>query len=193
MELETLDTPLLLVAMPQVGDPFFNRSVVLLLEHTKDGSFGLIVNRPLELTIKSVIGDLGVAWKGDEDAVVYLGGPVQPTAGITLFDSSGTMVDRERVRNIAPGVDLANDTETLKLLATEPPTHVRLFVGYAGWVGGQLEEELTRNDWLIAPLDSKLLFADDPSMVWNKALESIGVRPESLPSWAVPDNDDKGN
>ena len=190
MELiEALEPPLFLIAMPQVADPFFNRSVVLLLEHTSDGSFGLIINRPLDLDIGSVVSDLGVSWLGDAEAVVYLGGPVQPTAGITLFGTTAEQFDKEHVREIVPGLRLANDTDTLKKLAETPPERMRLIVGYAGWTGGQLEEELGRNDWLLAPLDVNLVFESDANDIWKKALASIGIRPESLPSWTLVDEE----
>jgi putative transcriptional regulator len=193
MEIETLEPPLFLIAMPQVADPYFNRSVVLLLEHNDEGSFGIIINRPLDMTVSAVLGDLGMKWRGDEELQVYLGGPVQPTAGLTIFGEDELLADPERVRKIAPGLHLANDSETLTAIATAPPAQVRLLVGYAGWGEGQLEQELSRNDWLLAPIRAELIFSDEPHSVWERALESIGVRPESLPSWTVPDDDQKGN
>lgn len=189
MQVDTLTPPVFLIAMPQVVDPFFNRSVVLLLEHNSDGAFGIIVNRPLDLTIESVVSDLGIRWSGKGDAVVYLGGPVQPNAGITLFGRALADDPSAESREIAPGLHLANDTETLKQLAVDVPEHFRLLVGYAGWGAGQLDDELARNDWLLAPLDSSLVFARDAANVWPKALESIGVRPESLPAWTTADDE----
>jgi putative transcriptional regulator len=188
MLLESLTPPLFLVAMPQVVDPFFNRSVILLLEHSDEGSFGLIVNRPLEMTIASVASELGVEWHGDEAAHVHFGGPVQMNAGITLFQST---IRPENAREIISGVQMATDVTTLRELAQTPPPRFLLVVGYAGWTAGQLEDEITRNDWLLAPFDAELLFAADPASVWPRALDSIGVRPESLPSWTRPPGDDE--
>jgi putative transcriptional regulator len=182
MQVETLEPPLFLIAMPQIVDPFFHRSVVLLLEHNAEGAFGLIVNRPLDLKIASVVTDLGIAWRGGDDALVYLGGPVQPNAGMTLFSGAHGEEDKVRTREVAPGIHLANDTETLKRLAAAAPEKFRLIVGYAGWSAGQLEGELSRNDWLLAPVESELVFAREADRVWPRALESIGVRPESLPA-----------
>jgi putative transcriptional regulator len=185
MIIDSLEPPLFLIAMPQIADPFFNHGVVLLLEHHAEGSFGIIVNRPLEAKLSEVMGEIGDLWGGNDDAVVYLGGPVEPTAGITLFGPHQAELDPERVTSIAPELNLANDSETLRLLANHPPPHFRLFIGFAGWGGGQLEEELGRNDWLLAPLDLELLFAEEPETVWARALASIGVRPEALPSWTA--------
>src|SRR5687768_4634471 len=156
MNIETLDPPIFLVSMPQVGDPFFNRSVVLLLEHTPEGSFGLIVNRPLELAVSDVVSELGIEWTGSVDERIFLGGPVQPEAGIALFSGPTIPTESDRVQEIGDGVHLANDTETLKALASVPPENLRLMIGYAGWEAGQLESELTRNDWLLAPFDANL-------------------------------------
>lgn len=189
MNVETLDPPVFLVSMPQVGDPFFNRSVVLLLEHNAEGSFGLIINRPLELAVSDVIAELGIEWSGSVDERIYLGGPVQPEAGIALFAGTAIPSHSERVQEIGDGVHIANDTETLKALASVPPENLRLMIGYAGWGAGQLEQELTRNDWLLAPFAAALVFEPDPTVVWNRALESIGVRADALPSWTMPGNE----
>ncbi|HVT04718.1 MAG TPA: YqgE/AlgH family protein [Thermoanaerobaculia bacterium] len=191
MFIDSLEAPVLLIAMHQVVDPYFHRSVVLLLEHSSEGSFGVIINRPLELKVDGVLDELGISWNGGSNELIHFGGPVQPEAGITLF-SRPDPIDLPDAREVAPGLQFANDSDTLKALASQPPSQFRLLVGYAGWSAGQLEGELTRNDWLLAPFDAGLVFAADPAAVWNRALSSIGVRPEALPSWTVPD-DSRGN
>src|SRR4029453_13892232 len=80
-----LSTPVLLMAMPQVLDPFFHRSVVLLLHHEDEGSFGLIVNRPTGIKVSEILQGMDVGWRGREEAVAYFGGPVQPQLGTVLF------------------------------------------------------------------------------------------------------------
>jgi putative transcriptional regulator len=191
--IDTLDPPVFLVAMPQVIDPFFNRSVVLLLEHSTEGTLGIIVNRPVDLTVQSALVELGIPWRGSADAHVYFGGPVQPNVGTALFgEGGGAEVDPARVAKVSPGLRMAHDVTTLAALASAPPERFRLFLGYGGWSEGQLEEELARNDWLVVPFDPDLLFSSDGSFLWAAALEKIGVRPESLPSWTMPE-EEKGN
>lgn len=189
---ETLDTPVFLIAMPQVRDPFFNRSLVLLLEHGDDGSFGLIVNRPTELSLPDLVQGLGVEWSGDEEELGWFGGPVQPNVG-TMIWQDGPGAAEESIIEFAPGVRLSRDVHVLGRIAGSPPSLFRLFVGYAGWGTGQLEEELERNDWLLAPFDASLVFAREPEESWKRALASIGVRPEALPSMTVPEDPEASN
>jgi len=191
MHIDTLQAPVLLIAMHQVVDPFFHRSVVLLLEHSTEGSFGVIVNRTLELKVVGILSELGISWAGSPETPAYFGGPVEPEVGITLF-ADPDVGDLPDAREVAPGLYFANDSDTLRALAAQPPGQFRLFAGYAGWSGGQLEGELTRNDWLLAPFNLQVVFAGDPAGIWKQALDSIGVRPEALPSWTVPD-DSGGN
>lgn len=186
---ESLETPLLLVAMPQVLDPFFNRSVVLLLEHKEEGSFGFILNHATEFTLREVLEGLEVPWGGPEDTPAWLGGPVQPNLGTALF-GDGYTTPREQAEAVIPltdGLYLSQDVRVLGTLAETPPERFKLMIGYAGWGPGQLEQELERNDWLIAPLDLPSMFDRDAGGMWARALRSIGVRPESLPSWTMPE------
>ena len=171
----TLDTPLLLLAMPQVHDPCFHRSVVLLVRHEQEGSLGFIVNRPTELKIGEILEDLEVDWVGDENSPAYFGGPVNPELG-TLVYLERELEDEELPVN----PQTVGDLEELSQL---PPGSFRLFLGYAGWGEGQLEQELLRNDWLIAPVQRQLIFTDSPDSVWRNAFESVGVNPDLLASY----------
>lgn len=179
-----LSAPVLLVAMPQVLDPFFHRSVVLLLNHDEEGSHGLIVNRPTDIPVRSILGGMDIEWSGDEEAVAYFGGPVQPQLGSVLF-----LTDDDRpelapaATAVTTGIAITHHVDDLAGLAVEPPARMRLLLGFAGWGEGQLMEEILRNDWLTARIDPLLLFAADPSGVWGAALRSVGVDPAVLPSW----------
>ena len=179
-----LATPLLLMAMPQVLDPFFHRSVVLLLHHEPEGSIGFIVNRPTGIRVSEILKGMDVGWRGRDETVAYFGGPVQPNLGTVLFapvlPAGG---EEDTATEIAPGVALTQHIGDLSRLAEEPPDRFRLLLGYAGWGEGQLMEEILRNDWLTAPVDSDLIFAPDPDQVWAAALRSVGIDPAALPSW----------
>ena len=179
-----LVTPVMLMAMPQVLDPFFHRSVVLLLHHEDEGSFGFIVNRPTGIKVAEILKGMDVGWEGGEEAVAYFGGPVQPQLGTVLFSpvlqESGP---EDTATEIAPGLALTQHIGDLSRLAEAPPEQFRLLLGYAGWGEGQLMEEILRNDWLTAPVSSDLIFAPDPERVWDAALRSVGIDPAALPSW----------
>lgn len=179
-----LMTPVLLMAMPQVLDPFFHRSVVLLLHHEDEGSFGFIVNRPTGIKVAEILKGMDVGWEGGEEEVAYFGGPVQPQLGTVLFSPVLDENDPEdTATEIAPGLALTQHIGDLSRLAEAPPGQFRLLLGYAGWGEGQLMEEILRNDWLTAPVTSDLIFAPDPERVWDAALRSVGIDPAALPSW----------
>ena len=84
-----LQAPLLLIAMPQILDPFFHRSVVLLVHHDAEGSLGFILNRPTAISVAEILQGMEIAWAGDEAAVAHFGGPVQPQLGTVLFTPGG--------------------------------------------------------------------------------------------------------
>jgi putative transcriptional regulator len=176
-----LIAPVLLVAMPQVLDPFFHRSVVLLVQHADEGSFGFIVNRATGIRIQEILAGMEVGWQGRDEVVAHFGGPVQPQLGTVLF--SPGPVETEAATEVHPGISLTQHIGDLVRLAATPPQEFRLFLGYAGWGAGQLIEEILRNDWLTAPVHSNLVFAAEPDCVWGDALRSVGVDPAALPSW----------
>ncbi|HEV7516718.1 MAG TPA: YqgE/AlgH family protein [Thermoanaerobaculia bacterium] len=182
-----LSPPVLLLAMPQVLDPFFHRSVVLLIHHEDEGSFGFILNRPTGIRVGEILKGMEVAWEGPEDSVAYFGGPVRPQLGTVLFAprsaEEGGATDSSS--EVVPGLALTQHIGDLAQLAEAPPEQFRLFLGYAGWGEGQLVEEILRNDWLTAPVQSELIFAADPTTVWADALRSVGVDPAALPSWTA--------
>ena len=182
-----LQAPVLLLAMPQVQDPFFDHSVVLLLHHTAEGSFGFVVNRPTELRIADILSGMKIGWQGIDDARAYFGGPVQSQMGTVMFSLSlGEQFDLESLEGlteVGPGILISQQSSDLERLAARPPLCLRLFLGYAGWGAGQLVEEIVRNDWLTAPVANELLFADRPDDVWEQAIRSVGVDPATLPAW----------
>lgn len=185
-----LSPPVLLLAMPQVLDPFFHKSVVLLIHHEDEGSFGFILNRPTGIKVGEILKGMEVLWQGPEESVAYFGGPVRPQLGTVLFaprsaDEVPTGDGPEASGEVVPGLALTQHIGDLAQLAEAPPDQFRLFLGYAGWGEGQLVEEILRNDWLTAPVAPELIFAPDPAKVWEDALRSVGVDPAALPSWTA--------
>lgn len=186
-----IETPTLLVATPQVQDPVFDHSVVLLLHHDEEGSFGFNLNRPTDLSIEEILDGLDIAWNGDPESHAYFGGPVQPQLGSVLFrNSADEPLPNPRMAATAsevyPGIRMTQHVDDLALLASDPPPGFRLYLGYAAWGTGQLVAEILRNDWLLVPVVNNLLFSSDPQSCWSHALRAAGVDPQTLPSW-VPD------
>lgn len=194
MTAPSLSVPVLLLAMPQIQDPFFAKSVVLLLAHEEEGSFGFIVNRQTELKVTAILEDLDLAWAGDADALAGFGGPVQPQVGTVLFSGSGSALPAlESSSEVASGIHLTQHVGELGLLGASPPEQFRLLLGHAGWGAGQLVEEILRNDWLTAPVDPKLVFGGDTEAVWEAAMASVGIDPAALPAWTPSSTGDAAN
>lgn len=190
-----LEAPVLLLAMPQVLDPHFHRTVVLLLRHEAEGSFGFIVNRPTGTKLVEILEDLNIGeWTGDENALAHFGGPVQPQLGSVLFTPDHEEhLQGEATTEVIPGLGLTHHVGDLEKLARATPHRIRLFLGYAAWGTGQLMEEILRNDWLVAPVDPDLIFSSDAESVWDEAVRSVGVDPAVLPSWTGSQDEGEAN
>jgi putative transcriptional regulator len=188
-----LVAPVMLLAMPQVADPFFRKSVVLLLAHQDEGSFGFIVNRATELRIAEILNDLEIEWGGDPADRARFGGPVQPQVGTVLFAAGGGLPELPESSEVLPGIRLSQNLSELARLAVRPPARLRLLLGYAGWGAGQLVTEIVRNDWLTAPVDDELIFGEPGEAAWERAVRSVGVDPATLPAWTGGDAEDAPN
>lgn len=191
---EALDLapPVLLIAMPQVLDPFFHMSVVLLVQHQAEGSQGFIVNRPTAVPVGDILEGLQITWGGDPKQAAHFGGPVQPQLGTLIFRSDAAPSSPSQYE-VSPGVVLTQNIHDLQSLADHPPESLRLLLGYAGWGEGQLMQEILRNDWMTAPVRHDLIFAADPAETWRRALESVGVDPAQLPAWMPGDGNEAAN
>jgi putative transcriptional regulator len=166
--------------MPQLADPNFRRSVVLLCKHNDDGALGVVVNRPL-LTTGRVVVHLDPPVSTDRELEVWVGGPVEPERSWILVGDDGLdEVAFARVP-IAPGLYLSTSPALLqRLLAPNPPGRTRLIVGYSGWGPGQLEAELEASAWLMSDVDRGLIFDTPPDEMWEKAIRRLGADPASL-------------
>ena len=171
--------PGLLLAMPQLQDPNFERTVVLMVEHTEHGSFGLIVNRPSPVAVSEVMSSLGVEWMGDPEASVWTGGPVMPGTGWLIHEPVGAPAG-EGTLSVTPQIMLSTSPERLKTLATDPPGKVRFLMGYSGWGASQLESELAQGSWISAEATPDLIFGRPPEEMWEAAMRSLGIDPFNL-------------
>jgi putative transcriptional regulator len=171
--------PGLLLAMPQLADPNFSRSAVLMIEHTDEGSFGLILNRSTNVAVAEVLKAFGMEWIGPADARVWLGGPVMPQSRWALH-SPVELRQQEGSFTIVEGVTLSTQPTQHQQLVEQPPPHLRFLLGYSGWGAGQLESELAQGSWLIAEATEKLVFETGPDEMWEAAIRSLGIDPVTL-------------
>jgi putative transcriptional regulator len=159
----------LLVAAPAMVDPNFRRVVVLMLEHSPEGALGLVLNRPTPLVAREALPrDLAEALPAAER--VYEGGPVQPEAVIVLAD----FADPSRAASIAfDSVGVVDPKHPAETLGAEVRA-IRAFGGYAGWAGGQLEQEIAEEAWIDSESRPEDVFTDAPERLWSGVLERKG-------------------
>ena len=160
----------LLYAMPELPDPNFARTVVLLLEHGSDGSLGVVLNRPTARTVDEAL-DVTAGTSGI-DLHVSWGGPVQPEAVLSLVRTARS---GPRARTILGEVHLTPDLDEVKQVLGERGgrLRVRIFSGYAGWGRGQLEAEVRAGNWVPEPADAATVFSTEPSLMWEKVREIL--------------------
>ena len=170
----------LLVAMPQMSDPFFDHSVVYLCAHSQeDGAMGLVVNKTLDsLTIDELYAQLKIEPAARSNQPVHFGGPVAPGQGFVLHST-----DYREASTLGIGEEFAM-TATLDILHAkskgEGPRQGLVALGYAGWEPGQLEAEIAANGWLLVAADTALVFDAKDDSKWQRALAKLGVSPEML-------------
>lgn len=182
VEQQSFLTGRLLIAMPGIEDPRFERAVVYVCVHNREQAMGLTVNRPVEgLTVPGLLERLGVkpAVELPKD-LVLLGGPVDQDRGYVLHTDDYT--SSESSRNVGEGVSLTSTRDVLEAMAggEKRPRRSILALGYAGWDAGQLENEIREGVWLTCDPDESLVFGDDHEHKWTLALAKIGVSAEQL-------------
>jgi len=160
-----------LVAMPTLEDHNFSKSVVYLCEHSEEGAMGLIVNKPLQVSLGNVLQHLNLEPKNDTIATqpVMMGGPVGQENGFVLHTPSSS-------DNKEDDIVVTSSKETLRSIANDNgPSQYVVTLGYAGWHENQLEEELTNNDWLIAPFHPDIIFNTPVEQRWFRAANLLGI------------------
>jgi putative transcriptional regulator len=168
--------PALLLSMPQLQDPNFARSVVLLCEYNADGAFGLVLNRRTETAASSMV-HLSPPVTHGNDLPLWMGGPVEPQRGWILVADEPPM----DFKTICEGLYLSTSPELLRsVLEAHPSPRARVLAGYAGWGPGQLDEELSASAWLLADIELDLVFDVDPDQMWETAIRRLGADPSSL-------------
>jgi putative transcriptional regulator len=171
----------LLIAMPGIGDPRFERSVIFLCAHSEEGAMGLVVNKPApDLQFSELLAQLKIPkLRGVADARVHLGGPVEHGRGFVLH--SGEYAIEGATLRINEGFAMTATVDVLQDMARGVgPAKSLLALGYSGWGPGQLEVEIQRNGWLTAPAEAGVVFETGNAQKWEMALRSLSIDPRLL-------------
>ncbi len=175
----------LLLATPSLKDPNFQDAVVLVCNHDQEGSMGLIINRPRDISLLEVLNDLEIP-TGDDPLhdtdhlkhPVFDGGPVDEFRGFILHDGWHVF---DSTMQVTDDLYLTASRDVLEQLGKgEGPEHYMMMLGYTGWAAGQLESELADNDWLIAPASHQIIFQEPPDQRWNFGARCMGVERSQL-------------
>ena len=158
----------LLVAGPDLLDPNFRRTVILVGEHGEEGAMGVILNRPSPVSVAEAVPPLAELVADEE--LVYVGGPVQPQAIVVLGDFSDTGESAALVLGsigfLPAEIETAADVESLE--------RARVFAGYAGWGPGQLEDEIEESSWILGDALEEDVFTEEPELLWSTVLRRKG-------------------
>lgn len=171
----------LLIAMPGMGDPRFDRSVIFICAHSGDGALGLIVNKPApRLKFDALLRQLEIdAGPPKRDIRVHFGGPVENGRGFVLH--SGDYTSDDSTLHVSDDFGMTATLDILQALATgEGPENALLALGYSGWGPGQLEAEILENGWLSCDASPELVFGGSDDDKWAAALKSMGIGAEML-------------
>jgi putative transcriptional regulator len=167
-----------LLSMPQLIDPNFARTAVLLCEQASEGAFGLVVNRPSDITAAEAVR-LEPPVRNPNTLPLLVGGPVEPQRGWILTAEAPEGVEH---RELGAGLYLSASPVLLRrALITRPlPKRTHVLAGYAGWGAGQLDAELAKSAWLIMPVELDLIFEVPASAIWETAIRRLGADPHLL-------------
>lgn len=173
-----------LIAMPSMADPHFAKTVTYICKHDTEGAFGIVVNRPSELSLAEMLDQLTIELEdhSEADKAVVLGGPVEPQRGFVLHRS-----EQDFDGTLAAGQDIKVTVSTDILTAIgrgTGPKPVLVALGYAGWGRGQLEAELRANAWLTVPADPAIIFDTPFEQRWTAALGLPGVDIQNITDFA---------
>lgn len=166
-----------LIAMPQLDDPNFSRTLTLICEHTEEGAMGLVVNRPLDLRLGQLLEHMELTTQDEALArsPVHYGGPVELERGFVLHRPLGAW---ENTIALSETLGLTASRDILQAMASgdaAAPADALVILGYAGWGAGQLEEELAENAWLTMPAAEDILFEEPLVTRWQAAATRLGV------------------
>ncbi len=173
-----------LIAMPGMTDPNFHKTVTFVCEHSDDGALGIIINRPMDLRLSEIFGQLSLE-SGDQHTSlqpVFRGGPVQQERGFVLHKPGG---EWESTLAVSDGIQVTTSRDILRAMAGgKGPEPALVALGYAGWDAGQLEQEMVENSWLSTPADAAIIFETPCEQRLEAAAALMGVDINSLGNYS---------
>jgi putative transcriptional regulator len=164
-----------LIAMPSMADPYFAKSLAYVCEHNDQGALGVVINRPIDMTLQALFERLSLTLKHKDlsDAPIYFGGPVQTDRGFVLHEPAGNWQSTLRVGD---AIGLTTSKDILEAVGRgEGPQKLLVTLGYAGWSAGQLEHELGQNAWLTVEAQDAIIFDLPSEERLPAAMELLGV------------------
>jgi putative transcriptional regulator len=164
-----------LIAMPSMADPYFSKTLTYICEHNDQGALGLVVNRPIDMTLRALFERLSLQMRDRKsaDAPIYFGGPVQTDRGFVLHAPAGDWQSTLRVRDL---IGLTTSKDILEAVGRgEGPERMLVTLGYAGWSPGQLEHELSQNAWLTVEAREPIIFDTPAEERLPAAMELLGL------------------
>ena len=172
MEIKSLQN-YFLVAMPNLNDSIFKKSIILLCNHNKDGSMGLILNKPMKTNKNKTILLNTIFNDSKFESQLYFGGPVNLNTCFILHDSN--YLNKETIK-ISDELSLTSSKKIISdLKKGQGPSSFRLNIGYAGWSSGQLEKEIKNGDWLLTPASSNFIFNVPYNEMWKNSTSNLGL------------------
>ena len=173
-----------LIAMPGIGDDSFAGAVVYLCEHNANGALGLVINKPIDITLKNLFEkvDLNLDSAALAEQPVFYGGPVQTERGFVLHERQGdSQSPYSSTLSIPGGLEMTTSKDVLEALsAGGGPKRLLVTLGYSGWGAGQLEDELGRNGWLTVDATPEIIFDTPVDQRYDRALALLGFDPRML-------------
>ena len=164
-----------LIAMPSMADPYFSKTLTYVCEHNDRGALGVVVNRPIDMTLQALFERLSLKLRNGEfaDAPIYFGGPVQTDRGFVLHAPAG---DWQSTLRVGEAIGLTTSKDILEAVGRgEGPTRLLVTLGYAGWSAGQLEHEISQNAWLTVEAIESILFETPAEERLPAAMELLGL------------------
>lgn len=170
-----------IIAMPNLLDPNFSRSVTYICEHTPEGAMGIIINYPLSIHLGDIFENMEIISDDEDlnDMIVLAGGPIQQERGFVIHQPSEDQWESSLELN--DNLCITTSKDILEAMANhDGPENAIIALGYAGWGAGQLEQEISENSWLLSPASSKILFETPPDKRWHAAAKLVGVNIEHI-------------
>jgi putative transcriptional regulator len=170
-----------LIAMPGMGDGTFAGTVVYLCEHTEKGALGLVINKPIDITLRNLFEKVELSLEREDlaGAPVYFGGPVQTERGFVLHEALPGGAEDSRYNSslkIEGGLEMTTSKDVLEALASGAgPKKVLVTLGYSGWAAGQLEDEISNNGWINVEAEPGIIFDTPVAQRYGKALSLLGI------------------